>query len=204
MKKASIVCSILTLFFFTSVSSGTIQSINVNYVDSGFSASGGDFGLGVFSLSDVVDIVVEDAAGTQTTHDNGSFSMTMSLEQDTSSGGIASGIFSGGSLLFLDNSSSTLFSGDVLNVGVEELFDNFGMLAGTGQFEVTGGSLSGDFVPSTGNIVQITFQIVPAAIDDFSQDFTGISNITFTPIPEPAALVMLSVGGLLLCRRKRQ
>ncbi len=97
MKKERLFLACLGVLFLSSVSFATIVSVNANYVDGGFTASGGDFGIGVFSLSDTADIVVEETGGGQTTYSGGSFSMTTSLENDVSVGTIASGEFSGGS-----------------------------------------------------------------------------------------------------------
>lgn len=182
-----------------SVSSGTIQSISVNYVNSEYTAAGG----GTLALSDAADVIVEDTLGNQTAYAPGSFAMTTFLAADTSAGGIASGQFAGGSLAFLDSGANTLLVGDILSLSIVEVFNNAGILAGEGQFEVTGGSLRGDFVLPFGDIVQITFQVVPATLSDFSQDFSGISNLTVTPIPEPAIIGLLAIGGVFLLRRKR-
>ena len=202
MKKRELFLACLGVLFLSSVSFATIVSVNVNYVDGGFTASGGDFGKGVFSLSDTADIVVEVTGGGQTTYDNGSFSLTTSLENDVSIYPIASGEFSGGSFSIMDNTPSALLQGNILFINMTELYDDIGILAGVGQFQVTSGSLSGDFLPDIGDIVQITFQIVPAAIDDFKQGFVGVSNLTLTPVPEPATIILLGLGGLLLRKRK--
>ena len=203
MRKSSFLGSVVALLCVVSVSWGTIQSVNVNDVDSEFTAGGGNFGLGTLELADAVDIVVEDTDGTQTTHMDGSFSMTTYLELDDSEDFIASGKFAEGALSFLDSGANTLLAGNILELNLIEIFDDTGILGGNGQFAVTGGSLSGDFVLPLGNIVQITFQVVPATLEDFSQNFTGFSNLTLTPIPEPATMGLLAIGGLLLYRRKR-
>ena len=202
MKKRELFLACLSVLFLSSVSFATIVSVNANYVNGGFTASGGDFSKGVLDLSDTADIVVEVTGGGQTTYDDGSFSLTTSLENDVSIYPIASGEFSGGSFSIKDNTLSALLQGDILFINMTELYDDIGILAGVGQFQVTSGSLSGDFLPDIGDIVQITFQIVPAAIDDFTQGFVGVSNLTLTPVPEPATVVLLGLGGLLLRKRK--
>ena len=202
MKRGKILLVCLGVLVLSSISFGAIVSVNINYVNGGFTPSGGDFGLGVFSLSDTADIVVEETGGGQTTYDNGSFSLITSLENDVSTPPIASGEFAGGSFSILDSASSALLEGNVLFINLVELYDGIGILGGVGQFQVTGGSLSGDFQPSLGDIVQITFQIAPN-ISDFSQAFRGVSNLTLTPVPEPATICLLGFGTLALLRKRR-
>ena len=74
-----------------------------------------------------------------------------------------------------------------------------GILAGSGTFIVTGGDYQADF-GNAGRIVQITFRIVPKVMDDFSNTFTGTTDLTLTPlqgeIPEPATLLLVSTGAI--------
>jgi hypothetical protein len=197
MRKSIFVASVIVLSVM-SVSWGTIKSINVNGVDSTYTA-----GSGVLSLVDAADVVVENTVGVQTTYVNGSFNMTTTLAADVSAGGIASGQFVGGSLAFLDGGANVLLAGNILSLNLIEVFNNIGLLAGNGQFQVTGGSLSGDFVYPTGDIVQISFNVFNG-ISDFAKDFDGDSNLSMTPIvPEPVTIGLLSIGGLFLIRRKR-
>ena len=198
MRKSLYQSSIVVFLCLVSVSWGTIQSINVNYVDSVYTATGG-----TLVLSDAADVVVEDTLGNQTAYTNGSFAMNTVLAADVSAGGMASGQFAGGSLAFLDSGANTLLSGAVVSLNLVEVFNNVGILAGEGQFQVTGGSLAGDFVLPLGNIVQITFQVSPATLSDLSKDFKGVSNLTITPVPEPVTIGLLTMGGLFLSRRKR-
>jgi len=202
MKKKVCLLVLVALLSAISVSSGTIKSINVSDVDSKFTAGGGNFGLGTLVLLDAANIVVEDTLGQQISYDNGSFDMTTYLQSDNSAGGVAAGQFADGDLSFMDSGANILLSGHIGNLNVVEVFNNGRILAGEGQFVVTGGSLTGDFVLPLGKIVQITFD-VPPTISDFSQDFDGSSNLTITPIPEPVSIGLLAIGGLFLCRRKR-
>lgn len=181
-----------------------LLSINATYLDSTFSATGGTYGNGVLNISDNADIVVEYDTG-QYTYDDGSFALSTSLFSDNSSAGIASGLFKGGSLLIQDSDGDNLLAGDVMELQLSEVPSVTGLLAGTGLFEVTGGSLEDPFALDYGEIVQITFNLDPADIDDFSADFTGISNVTLEPIPEPATVSLLLLGsGLTVLLRKRR
>lgn len=202
MKKKVCLLVLVALLSAISVSSGTIKSISVSDVGSEFTAGGGNFGLGTLALADAANIVVEDTLGQQISYDNGSFAMSTYLQSDNSAGGVAAGQFADGDLSFLDSGANILLSGHIDSLNVVEVFNNGGILAGEGQFVVTGGSLTGDFVLPLGKIVQITFD-VPVTLSDFSQNFSGSSNITITPIPEPVSIGLLAMGGLFLCRRKR-
>lgn len=202
MKKRVWILTTIVLLSISVFSHGAIEYINATDLNTQFDPVGGDFSLGVLTISDIADIVVEETGGMQNTFDDGSFNLITSLWADNSGGGIAQGQFVGGILEFLDSSNAGLLTGNVLSLNIIELFDNSGILAGSGLFEVTGGSLEADFTESFGEIVQITFQVNPASIDNFSSRFTGVSNITVTPIPEPATILMLGLGALALIRKK--
>jgi hypothetical protein len=180
-----------------------IESINATYLDSGFVPTGGNYSIGELTVSDEADIVVETAVG-QMTYDDGSVSMATSLFADNSAGGMASGLFRNGTLVFQDADGIDLLTGDLIELELCEVFDGAGLLAGQGLFEITGGSLEEAFYLPYGELVQITFKIVPSDIDDFSGAFIGVSNITLTPVPEPATLSLLAVGAIALIRRCRK
>ncbi len=180
-----------------------IESVNATYLDSSFTPTGGEYGLGILGVFDEADIVVETAVG-QTTYEDGSLLMATSLSADNSAGGMASGIFLGGEMIIKDADDADLLTGDLVSLELCEVIDGAGLLVGQGLFEITGGSLKEAFYLPYGEIIQITFHIDPADIDDFSGAFTGVSNITLTPVPEPATLSLLAVGTcLFLIRRKK-
>jgi hypothetical protein len=169
-----------------------------------FTHLGGRHGLGQLVASGQADVIVEDGDGVQTSHIGGSFEMTASLSADDSSDGLAVGRFTGGSLVFRDNDGQALLSGDFISLTLYEPGDDWGMLAGNGIFEVTGGSLQGKFVERYGDVFQMVFDISPGGIDDFSGSFSGLTNITVTPNPEPATMVMLALGAAAIAARKRR
>jgi len=180
-----------------------IDSISADDLDTSFVATGGDFGLGVMSIVNLADIVVEWDDSTQSTYVGGSFSLVTSLQNDYSLGNLAKGLFSGGSVVVKDGSGADLLTGEIINMNIVEVFDGFGILTGAGQFVVTGGSLEPQFAPA-GNVYQLTFEISPVGLVDFSHDLTGRSDVTLTPIPEPATICLLGIGAALLARKKQK
>ena len=163
-----------------------LLSVNATYLDTDFSASGGTYSKGVLTVSDEADIVVE-YVGEQVTYDNGSYSMITSLFTDNSTGGHACG-----------SDSQDLLTGDVICLQLDEVPNQPGLLAGTGRFAVTGGSLESDFAMSQGDVVQLSFLIDLADISDFSTDFSGVSNVTLMPVAEPGTLALLGSAALVL------
>ena len=180
-----------------------IDSISADDVDTSFVATGGDFGLGVMSITDFANIDVEWLDNSQTSYVGGSFSLITSLENDYSSGNLAKGLFSGGTVVVKDGSGANLLTGEIITMNVVEVFDGFGILTGAGQFVVTGGSLESQFLPA-GNVYQLTFEISPAGLSDFSQDLSGRSDVSLTPIPEPATICLFGIGAAMLARKKRK
>jgi len=173
-----------------------IKSVNADYLLGVFSPTGGTFGLGTLSINDTAQVIVEDIYNVQTNHPASVFALNVPLYADNSVGTIANGLFTNGTL-----SINSLLNANILTLQLTELYDNSGILAGEGTLQITGGSLAADF-GSLGEIVQITFAVNPSSINDFSQGFTGISNITLTPVPEPVSLILLGLGGLVAFKKR--
>jgi len=171
--RVTVLFGVMVLLAAGSVSHATIQSMSATGLTTSFTADDG-----VLSIWDTADIVVENTLGQQTTYTQGEFDLNTLLQTDASSGGIAIGSFAGGYLSFTDSSDNALLTGDIVSIDIVEPFDGWGMLTGQGQFKVTGGILESDFALPHGDIVQITFNVSPASIGDFSADFTGSSLVT--------------------------
>ena len=159
---------------------------------------------GVLTMNGVGGINVEYTDGT-VTYGSGQFSLntTLAIGGDHSSGGIASGSFVGGAFSYKDVSHNVLLSGTIVSFNLVETYNNSGMFWGEGYFTVTGGNLQLDFAPA-GNMVDISYSITPNTISDFSSSFTGSSNMTVLPIPEPMTIGLLSMGGLAILRKKKR
>ena len=181
-----------------------LRSVSAVDIAAGFAPGGGAHGLGELTAVGAADVVVEDVNDQQTTYAGGSFEMTASLLADNSAGGLAAGEFSGGALVFRDSGGADLLTGDLIELLLYEVGNDMGMLAGSGLFEVTGGSLQAGFLETHGEIFQMFFQVTPSNIDNFAAAFTGFTDITITPIPEPATMWMLALGGLAALRRRRR
>jgi len=174
----------------------TIQTVSATAVDTWFVYSSG-----VLTMDETTSIDVEYTSGVIATYENGWFNLSTTLVSDDSSSGIASGSFAGGSFSYKDSGSVVLLSGDIGPFDLVEVFNGAGILAGLGQFTVTGGSLQADF-PLTGDIVDITFHVEPSTISDFTNNFTGTSDVTV--LPEPATLSLLGLGSLSFILRRRR
>lgn len=181
-----------------------ISSITANDMISNFSTSNGNFGLGEISVEDDVEIIIEDTSNDQTTIPGGSFTLTSSLKEDNSGGDLARGYFEQGTITFLDSGDNILLEGSIISLELAEAVDGAGVLSGAGIFDVEQGSLTGDFAMTQGRIVDVTFEVTPAGFSDFSQNFTGRSNITVIPIPEPATVLLFGSGGLFLLYSTRR
>ncbi len=177
----------------------SIESINANYLNTTFTPDG--YGLGDLSVNDTADIVVEYPGGSQSIYAGNAFVLDISLHNDLSADLITDGLFKDGSLSI--GSSGDLLSATIEELRLTELYNNSGILAGIGELQVTGGSLAADF-GALGEMVQISFSVTPSDLDDFSQGFAGISNISFMPIPEPATIAMIGFGAILLKKRKHK
>lgn len=173
--------------------------VSATMLETSFEAGAGEYGLGLLTVGSQADIVVQ-KDDDQITYDAGSFLMSSSLFDDKSNPMLAWGDFQGGEICVKDAFGEDLLTGNVVFLELRESHDGEDVLVATGTFEVTGGSLP--FSVDEGAIYQMIFQL-DGSIEDFSGDFSGVSNITLTPVPEPAALLLLAAGGLAMLLRSR-
>ena len=145
-----------------------------------------------------------DAFGTSGSGDagNGDFILSgLALVSDTSSGGIASGVFSGGSVIMRDESDNVLFSANVDAFTLQEVsVGGDTMLVGGGNYSGATTTVPGaDPLPASGGVVSLTFQL-SQNISNFSSGFTGLTSMNF--VPEPGSLALLGLGAMTVLRRR--
>ncbi len=183
---------------------GTIEGISSTKLDTSFSPTGGT-GLGMLTISDDAIIDIEADNGLFTFAGSGtSFQLTACLASDLSAGGDAHGEFVGGSYVLADTNGTTLLSGMVTEMDLVE-DDDLNWLIGSAYLTVDSGSLQSAFGAQYGQVVQISYNLDPVDVQDFSSAFAGESNITIQPsdIPEPTTMALLIVGGVSALIRRR-
>lgn len=175
----------------------TITSISGSDVNTAFTAAG------VLTISDTIELVVQYDDNSQVSYNGVQVSFVTNLVADNS-GAAADGDFGGGSYTITANDATVLLAGTITGADLGGLFGGF-ILAGQGVVTMDSGSLLAAMPAgaNTADLVNIIYSLVPAPVGDFSGAFTGGTNLTIMPIPEPATLVLLGLGSLTLIRRKR-
>ena len=169
----------------------------INYI-TGETLDGG-FSAGQLAISDTCSVYID--APIEETHEGATMSLTATLARDDSAGGLAKGIFDAGTLTITDAGGQDILVAALDSLVLSELSPGANILAGEGLLTATGGYYADSFADGV-QLVQISFSI-PGGLDDFAADFTAVSNLTVSPIPEPASLLLLASGVVALGRRRR-
>lgn len=204
MKRVTIVTtSALLLFLVSGASADVIEEISVDSVDTTYDYVAAPVTDSELKIEqDGVTVVVEKPGNVQEEVSGAFFSLITNLSTDTSTGGKAIGNFLGGTLLIEDAFDVTLLSGDVVALTLEESTNlpHSSVLAGSGTFDVTGGTWATSFGPE-GIILDLTWTL-GNNISNFAADFSGESDVTL--IPEPTVLSLLVIGGFALLGRRKK
>jgi hypothetical protein len=195
VRKFSLLMAGLAVLSLAMPASAAIKSISADDMATTFVVSGGS---GSLAVNDAVDIVVEYLDGTQATYDQSHWTLTSTLINDWSLGGRADADFAGGQIV-LTQGTTELFKASLIDLALTETRNSSNVLSGAGTFAVVGGSLYPEFGPE-GDVFMVEFRLT-RSITDFASSFDGRSNVTLVPVPEPATLCLLSLGGLALKRR---
>jgi hypothetical protein len=183
-----------------------VLSINADAVSTSF-----NYQTGVLSISEAhtaAEIKMVD--GSSTMLPDVLIDLTTVLQTDTSIGGMAAGLFDGGTVTLIDNTGpEDLLLGDMLALNAQEVEITVGsvvfrQIIATGSFRVTGGSLAPNF-DVAGDVVSLTFDLSADPPDFLTTSFTGLSKVTLLPTPEPSAMaiMILAIPVVTLLRRRR-
>ena len=182
-----------------------IHEISVDSVDTAYAFDALNPSASMLSIAQSgVTVVIERPGNVQDELPDADFSFVTFLAADLSAGGRAVGDFVGGSIRITDSLGALLLSADVDRFTMEENVSlPFCVLAGAGNFDVTGGAWAGDFEPQ-GAVLELTWQF-DQGIDSFQEDFAAESDVTLAPMPEPTTMSLLGIGGMsTLLRRRKQ
>ncbi len=196
-------CAALLLTVAPAAYGSVLLSLNSTFMDTTY-----DSATGVLTISDAADIVVEYDDIGQVTYTGGSFVLTATLDTNLSAGGIAAGLFTGGTLTVKDGGGADLLLADSVDLNLAEWLDGTGFLTAAGTFNPTGGLFEPDFDIAGGKLANLTFGVDPTIGDLATDDFDGQTNVTampVTPVPEPATMAVVGLGlaGIAFARKRR-
>ena len=177
--------------------SATIKSISADDLDTSYVYASG---VGTLTISDTAVIDVEYADTTHTAYGGTVVFSSILLVNERSGGNQAGGDFAGGQL-YWSQGTTDLLTCNLLALSLDETSAYSNILAGGGTFQVVSGTLMPDF-GNAGDIFMMEFRL-SVGITSFYQSFTGRSDVTLVPVPEPATVTLLGLGTFAFIRRKR-
>ena len=201
--KALVVAVVVSCHLSLASATMIIDDITVGSIHTVYGGSLSEGGTGALNITqDGVVLILEMSDNSQQARTGVTFSLATFLRDDLSTpAGQAIADFSLDGTITITTASETLLTADIGAFDIVEAPPgSVYTLVGTGNFNVTGGSLAGQFGPN-GAIIDITWAL-PSSIDNFSHGFTAESDVTLTP--EPVTMTILGAGALVALKRKRR
>lgn len=191
-----------------------ISEIDIPITGASYNASTGDLSLSGRPASDVSVFYDDGRSPNPVTYGFTIFDLnTTGLDSAVSGDGMrieyaSSGGLGNMTLLDGDDGFSILLSADLVSLEMTVLDPGIGAIAGSGAFEITGGSLADDF-GLVGGLTTLGLSFtVPA---DFDSSFSALANMALRssgadspPLPEPAAAIVFGLGMILVARSVRR
>ena len=185
----------------------TASAIPIDYVSATTVMTTYDHTTGVLTLDSIRPLDVYREGGSHTVVPDVRFHLTTDLVASTT--GAVSARFEGGSIALTDGSGAgtVLLSGTVDYLLLMEMDDGIGVMTAMGKISsvATTGDLA-DWFGGAGVMYDLIFEVVPITISDLAtESFSGNSDVTLSPIPEPLTIGLLGIGlaGMAIRRRKR-
>ena len=165
-------------------------------------------GTGVLDLIGVRDLDIALTDGSHVVVPDVEWLLTTTLLTDFSSSGVVSGSFAGGSITLTDGSGggSVLLSATVDFLLLMEMGDGTGVMTAIGEIiSVSTTGALGEWSGAAGSVYDLVFEVDPITVSDLSESFSGNSDVTLSPIPEPLTIALLGIGlaGMAIRRKKR-
>jgi hypothetical protein len=204
VKLATLLAATAVLLVGPSLAPATmIHEISVDSVDTAYAYNAAVPTDSMLSVAQSgVTIVLEHPGNVQDELADADFSFVTYLSADRSAGGRALGDFAGGAIRITNSLGELLLAANVDRFTLEESTAlPFCVLAGAGNFNVTGGSWANDFGPS-GVTLELTWKF-DQDINSFKEGFQAESDVTLTPTPEPATMGLIGLGALGTVLRRR-
>jgi len=159
-------------------------------------------GQGFLSIEDLCDVTIR-SGGSGEMFPSSHLQLMTTLVDDRSEAGRADGLFLGGHFALYDVFGTPLWLGDIAELSLVERDDGSGVLDGLAMIELAGGEYSEGFAMPFGQYIEMSFLLDVGDPEDFGGAFGGGGSFAIGPaLPEPATLILLSLGGVFLTRRR--